>query len=472
MWDRHGRLLVRASGNMQPYQRGSPGGLRMPSMLHSRANGRHVEGAVSSGVSGRPPILLGNASWTGTLAAVRSLGRAGVPVTVTEDRTLPPSRFSKYAHRFVRSPAFDGEEFIPWLLEYGEREPGAVLYPTSDSLTYLYALHAEQLGRVFRMALSPIESIVAVLDKKHLYANATLSGVPTPRTWFPETREDLAKIASEATSGLVVKPRTQILSRSMGKGSIVLEPSRLASVFDDHVEKHTFGGPLMSRYPEMARPMVQAYHPAAADEIYILAGYVDDARDLFAVRASVKTLQWPRRLGIGLCFEDAEVDVELAAGVRRLCKRANYRGLYQIEFIRTGGQHLLIDFNPRFYHPLAFEVARGLQLPLMVYAAACGDEEQLRELVAEAALPPSDQYTAFCNGFGFRLMLAAQRLAGTMAPAQVDRWRKWYVERDGRRIDSVADPADPLPSVVYAADELYRCARHPRAFYRGIAMNR
>jgi D-aspartate ligase len=422
--------------------------------------------------SSRPPILLGNASWTGTLAAVRSLGRAGVPVVVTEDRYLPPSRFSRHVHRFVRSPAFDGDGFIPWLLAHGAEEPGSVLYPTSDSLTYLYALHAEALGRVYRMSLSPLESIVSVLDKKLLYANAAAAGVPTPETWFPETREDLEKIAAEATTGLVVKPRTQILSQSMGKGAIVTDPSQLVAAYDDVLHTNHFGRALVDRYPAMARPMVQAYHPGAANEIYLLAGYVDDAKDLFAVRASLKILQWPRRLGIGLCFENAEVDTELAQGVRRLCKRAGYHGLYQIEFIRSGGRHLLIDFNPRFYHPLAFEVARGLELPLMVYAAACGDEDRLRELVLHAARPPSDRYTAFCNGFGFRLMLAAQKLSGTMPAEQVDSWRRWYAARDGRRIDSVADLADPLPSVAYAADELYRCARHPRAFYRGIALDR
>src|SRR2546430_6977686 len=106
------------------------------------------------------PILLGNPGWTGTLAAVRVLGRAGVPVIVMDDRRLPHSRFSRHATRFVRCPSLESGAFVEWLLEFGKREPGMVVYPTSDSLSYLYALHQDRLGKYFTLSLPPLSSML------------------------------------------------------------------------------------------------------------------------------------------------------------------------------------------------------------------------------------------------------------------------------------------------------------------------
>jgi hypothetical protein len=55
-----------------------------------------------------------------------------------------------------------------------------------------------------------------------------------------------------------------------------------------------------------------------------------------------------------------------------------------LEFIRAGGKQLLIDFNPRFYSQMGFDIARGSPLPLLVYEAACGHEAQLAEVSREA----------------------------------------------------------------------------------------
>jgi predicted ATP-grasp superfamily ATP-dependent carboligase len=419
----------------------------------------------------RPPILLSNAFWAGTLAAVRILGRHGIPVILADQDRLPPARFSRHLARYVRSPP-PGESFVEWLLDFGRREPGYVLYPTSDSLTYLYALHSEVLGRHFRLSLAPLDGIVSVLDKKRLYTLANAVGLSTPKTWFPETREDLLDLERRRTGALVVKPRTQILSRTQFKGSIVTPGMSLAREYEEYARENTFGRALVDHYPDMARPMVQEYHPEASERIYLVAGFVDEKGELCAARASMKVLQWPRRLGLGVCFEHAPLDRRLLDGLRELCRAAGYHGLFQVEFIRTEDRDLLIDFNPRFYAPLAFEIARGLPLPLMVYTSACGYDTWLRSLVATAEQAHETPIDALCNGFSFHVMVNTQRLSGRLSLEDARRWQKWYADREGRRVDSVADRHDPLPFVVYAAGELYRYVRHGKSFVRSIVLDR
>jgi predicted ATP-grasp superfamily ATP-dependent carboligase len=61
----------------------------------------------------RPPILLTMADYYGTLAAVRSLGRLGVPITVAESKLLAPARWSRYVTRRVGCPdVSDSEAFL------------------------------------------------------------------------------------------------------------------------------------------------------------------------------------------------------------------------------------------------------------------------------------------------------------------------------------------------------------------------
>src|SRR4051794_26307538 len=96
------------------------------------------------------PMLLCNPDYYGTLAATRLLGRRGIPVSVAGEQRLAVSSWSRYATRRLRCPASrDSSAFVDWLLAFGKREPGHTLCPTSDDLTYLYALHREELSQNF-----------------------------------------------------------------------------------------------------------------------------------------------------------------------------------------------------------------------------------------------------------------------------------------------------------------------------------
>src|SRR5258708_25941401 len=360
-----------------------------------------------------PPILLANPDFYGTLAATRSLGGQTIPVYVAADRLLAVSRWSRHAARTLSCPALDEpNRFLDWLGELGEREPGIVLYPTSDEASFLYALRADELSRNFLMYQPGLDSILHVLDKKRLYSTARQVGLEIPETWFPETEADVARIAREAPMPLLIKPRTQVLSATHSTGVIVPRSDELVVRYREVVNTARYGPTLLERFADAGRPMIQMYMADAAERIYVLAAFVDRSGSLFAARAGMKIFQRPRRLGIGLCFQDAPLDRQIADGARRLALSAGYYGLFQLEFIRVGDRYLLIDYNPRFYNQLAFDVARGLQLPMIVYAAARGETDEVRRLVEASQQQPDDDGLVFCNGFGLRIMLAAQRLMG------------------------------------------------------------
>ena len=72
--------------------------------------------------------------------------------------------------------------------------------------------------------------------------------------------------------------------------------------------------------------------------------------------------------------------------------------MFDVEFAIDGDQKLLIDFNPRFYNHMAFEVQRGLPLPWLAYLAATGQTEALEAAGAAARREPVDTAGSMCTG--------------------------------------------------------------------------
>ncbi len=416
-----------------------------------------------------PPILLPMAAYHGTLAAVRCLGRAGIPVTVADSVRFVPAVWSRFVKRRVRCPRPDEpERFIEWLLEFGAREPGHVLYPTTDDVAWLYARHRDELSNHYNLCIPDLEVTRLLLNKVRLQAAARTVGLPMPRTWLPEDEEGFDEIVRQARFPLVIKPRSQVLLRPHAKGVTVDRPGDLRRAYAGFISAVAYAPCVLADDPGLSRPCVQEYSPEAAENVYGISGFIDETGELFAARASRKLLQHPGQLGVGLCFEEAEVRPDLEAKVFALCRRLGYHGVFEAEFIERDGTSLLIDFNPRFFGQMAFDVARGLPLPLFAYQAAIGDGRRLRQQIGAARARHHRPIRAYCRSFELKLFLTLRRLCGTLSREAARRWWAWLEEHRRSMVDAVFDAEDRLPGSVEAVHQLAGYARHPRAFFRQV----
>jgi predicted ATP-grasp superfamily ATP-dependent carboligase len=407
------------------------------------------------------PVLLTVADFYGTLACVRCLGRAGIPVTTADPSLLAPASWSRYTTSRVRCPdPRDSDPFIDWLLHFGKRSPKHVLLPTSDDTAWQFSRHRAELERYFYLNQSPIEAVYGLLNKRVLCGHAKRAGLDFPRCWFPKSNEDLQRCMEEAVFPVLIKPTTQVMFRTRSKGSIVERPESLAAAYRTF-SSFDHDGSLTAFDPDAVRPMIQEFYPAASESIYNISGFIHDD-EVQALRAGRKLLQWPSRLGVGLCFEDADVDEELARGLGRMARQVGFNGVFEAEFIMAQGRKLLIDFNPRFFNQTAFDVARGVPLPLLAYHAALGDS-------ASAGVQGSTNGAAhpkrvFANRSTMRFMLLAHRLTGRRSSDEIEAWGKWYERHRERCTDAVRDDGDPMPALFDLANRVRRYARHPRDF--------
>ena len=419
------------------------------------------------------PALLCDGGYYGTLAAARMLGRNDVPVLVADCNILAPTLWScRVARRFRCPPAVETERFVSWARTVGRRHSQPIIFPTSDDVSLVLALHRCELESDFLFYQPDLDTLLDLLDKSRLAQVVRAAGLDMPDTWVPGNLRLAEEVIRNHTGPLLIKPRTQSLLNTHSKGTIVLG-GREDSVraYADFSRRNVLAPWLATRFPDWTLPMIQRYHPEAVNRVYSVAGFIDRGGRNMAVRAAEKVLQLPSRLGTGLCFQSAQVDAGLALGLQRLLQRIGYFGVFEAEFIRLPGRSLLIDINGRLYNQLAFDVARGLPLPILFYEGALGNHEAVAAATAAAASADSTGPHAFCNRSRLAVLLGLRRILGTMSRQEAERWREWYEADRDSVIDAVADRRDPWPRRSDLLLQLHSYLRHPRAFLRNTGYN-
>ncbi len=416
------------------------------------------------------PMVLCNASYYGTVAAIRSLGRAGIPVVAIDSELLSSGRRSRYAKSFLRSPPFDSTNWSDWLLALGRDGVRRAIYATSDAVSFAMADRREELSSAFDLYQPSLATMMCILDKGLLHQHARAVGIETPETWFPQSADEADRIVREVGGQIVAKPRSQLSASSGAKGMLIDSAvENRGNVYDRLFKYFGLSNAFTKRFPELAMPMLQRYYPEAVKKIYSLSGFRDMSGSHVVMQAALKIMQQPRHLGIGLCFEEAPLLPDLAQQTIRLCERIGYYGAFELEFIVAQGRMLLIDFNGRFYNQLAFDIARGMDLPAMVYAGAIGATEELERLVSCVSQRSNVQPLVFCNGFSLSLSLTAQKMFKSISREEAAHWIEWRKTYEGRVVDAIHDSDDPLPAFFDIASRVGQYIRYPQKFLKDMA---
>jgi D-aspartate ligase len=365
------------------------------------------------------------------------------------------------------------DRFLAWLLAFGARRPGNVLYPTSDDLAWLFAEHEAELRPHFRMLTPTYAAVVRILDKRALYTLCNEVGIGTPRTWFLRDDDDLDAVVRDAPFPLIIKPRTQVLFTTMRKGGIVGSAGELRQAHRAFMRANRYEPRLLARLPEVERPMLQEFCASASGSVYAISGFCDSRHALFVARATRKLVQWPRRAGVGICFEDAPVDEALAQAVRRLCEATGFVGVFEAEFIIGTGSPLLIDFNPRFFGQMGFDVARGLPSPYLVYLAAMNEVDRLRtEVDAALAWKRPAGHMFFVNRTSLAWTRVVERLVGRARSTARHEALESALNSTGPHplvLDFATDAVDFVPGLLDGVQQIAGVLRHPRAALRAAA---
>jgi predicted ATP-grasp superfamily ATP-dependent carboligase len=304
-------------------------------------------------------IILGGEA--NALSVARSLGRAGVEVyAIGEDTAYV--RFSRHCRwlavagdapnswaRFLLGPESD------WL-------QGSVLLACSDDAIAIIAGHRPELSARFRLEESNPAAQLDMLDKLRTYQASQAAGVPTPRFWPAQTREQVVATREDLVFPLIVKPRfTHIWERRSGRKFVVARD--LTEALRAHEALGAAG----------IETLLVEWIPGPDDRLCSYYTYLDgQSLPLFHFTKRV-IRRFPASIGNG-CYHVTDWNPEVRDLALRLFRWVGLRGLANAEFKRDGrdGQLKLIECNARFTASNGLVARSGLDLAAFVYNRLVG----------------------------------------------------------------------------------------------------
>ncbi|MDQ1519010.1 MAG: D-aspartate ligase [Actinomycetota bacterium] len=306
---------------------------------------------------GRYPV------YHGTVGAIRTFGRAGVPVYAIVEDAYTPAALSRYLTGSIVWPTRGDESdeyFLEGLSRIGKQLGGGVLaIPSDDEAAVFLAEHRDALSEWFVYPDIQAELPRRLASKRGLYGICRKHDIPTPASVFPSSHNRIETFASRATYPVVVKnvePWLRLHSRAVGGTTVVQSEEQLLA--------------LAETFPDPHNALFQEYIPVGEAEDWIFHAYCNAQSEPLVHFTGVKLRSWPPHAGVTTYARVVRND-ELTELSTKLCREIGYHGVCDLDwrFDRRDGRYKLVDFNPRvgaqfrlFENELGIDVLRALHL--------------------------------------------------------------------------------------------------------------
>jgi D-aspartate ligase len=378
------------------------------------------------------------------LGIARSLGRRGIPVCIVDDQ-CSISRFSRYADRVVRVDNLrDEHSTVENVLAVGRRYglKDWVLFPTRDETVAAFSRHRAELSDFFRVTTPVWETVQWAWNKKNTYEFANKLKIPVPRTFNPQTEEELEDLYPYLP--LAVKPavKENFFYATGAKAWRADTPEEIRDLFRKAAQKIK---------PEEI--LIQEIIPGNGHRQYSYCAFFRDGQAHSSLTAT-RLRQHPREFGRAATYVETTNLAEIEELAERFLKAIDYYGLVEVEFKQDprDGQFKLLDVNARTWGFHSIGGPAGVDFPYLLFADQIGHP-------TERSKAPS--------GIGWL------RAITDMPTAALDLWDREldlgsYLRSLRRtRVESVFCLRDPLPSL----GELFLLpylimTRYPTKFFR------
>ncbi len=312
-------------------------------------------------------VLILDAEHKQSLAAARSLGRAGLRVALGESlaqyRAHPPlpAFRSRYCARSVVLPSYaeDPDAYAAAVVDFVSAHPTAVILPAEDASCVSlmpYRRQLAELGSV--LALPPDPALAIALDKDRTLEIAREVGIACPESVRIQSSADLSRAIARFGLPLVLKPTAS----------------------------WTVAGQV--RLPTVE--VIDAAEAAEVTELFLARNAVVLAQQLLAGRREGVTLfiaggevmascgheehrTTPALGGASVVRESVQTPPDVYDAAVTLAKAIGIEGLCEVEFRRDAdGRPLLMEVNSRIPGALGTSILSGVDFPVMIWQLATG----------------------------------------------------------------------------------------------------
>lgn len=301
------------------------------------------------------PAVVAKCGWANGLAAIRSLGRAAIPVVALDYGPNALGLTSRYAQpRICPDPMKDEQALVRFLVgladELGVEAP---IFPTNDELLNAIGRNESALRDRYLCPFPRWDALGQIQSKRFQLRRAAELDIPHPRT------------AEEPTEAfgfpVLIKPS---------------DPAPFQRAFGVHAFRCASMAELESAFERALphEPLVQELIPGGDDELYTLGAYMTEQGEALGLFSGRKLRQIPPTVGTCRVGEAVWVDEVVEQGLAYL-RGLGYHGLAQVEFKRDprDGAYKLMEINPRLWQWHSLAAACGVDFPRIAYRDLTGD---------------------------------------------------------------------------------------------------
>ncbi|HEV2207686.1 MAG TPA: ATP-grasp domain-containing protein [Verrucomicrobiae bacterium] len=298
------------------------------------------------------------------LSIVRSLGSRGIPVCVVDDETSI-ARFSKYTSKAISLPGLRQEHSAVEAVLRVSSELGLdgwVLYPTRDEHVAAFSRHRQRLSSILRVPTPEWDCIRWAWDKRNTYQRADALGIPTPRTFYPKTLDDLKRIDFPPPYAIKPAIKEHFIYSTHAKAWRANNADELELLCRQAAQILT-----------VDEIMVQEIVPGGgANQV----SYCAFRRDGVAVGKMVacRKRQHPLEFGRASTFVESMDLPVVEHHSESFLNSIDYYGLVEVEYKcdPRDGRYKLLDVNARTWGYLSLGARAGVDFSYMLYADQLG----------------------------------------------------------------------------------------------------
>jgi len=253
------------------------------------------------------------------LGLARQAKAIGIPVIVFIEDSYSVARYSRAVKKSVVFGSVD--KLNDCLVPYQDTD--TLLFPTADEYVEFLSDNRETLSKHFVLGIPQKDIVELFGDKRNTYKFATKIGIPHPESWYPESIDDVEKIAQEASFPLVVKPAVMYsFHKLFGKKAFRCDDKE--SLFAKCEE--------ISKKNPLSSVIIQEFLAGGAENLYSFGTFAVDGDPKAWVMAN-RIRQNPMDFGNSTTFAVTCQIPEIEESARNILKETHYTGLAEVEFM-------------------------------------------------------------------------------------------------------------------------------------------
>jgi predicted ATP-grasp superfamily ATP-dependent carboligase len=298
------------------------------------------------------------------LGIARSLGRHGIPVCLIDDE-ISIARASRFVKDTIRVRDLRTEQALLDALALARERlsiSGWVLYPTREENIAGIAANRDELGKEFRVPTPELASIRHAWDKREVYRLAEQLSIPVPRTWFPQSEDDLAAV--DVDGPVVLKPaiKEHFFYATRAKAWRADTAAELVTAYQRATE-----------IMPASEIIIQEMIPGGGEEQYAYCAFFRGGNPVATMTAR-RRRQHPSDFGVASTFVETISMPELAKPSCRFLTAIDYYGLVELEYKRDprDGKCKLLDVNARTWGYHSLGAAAGVDFPYLLFLDQIG----------------------------------------------------------------------------------------------------